>query len=206
MRKTTKSFIQDAKAIHGEKYDYSKSKYAGAFEAVAIICPIDGEFSQSPGSHLSGPDCPKCSRRGQGAPSNLVRALRGEFDAEKVSFVYLICFKFPNSDNLLYKVGSGSGTRLSQVSNSIRKVGGTDIEVWRKEFKTTGEAIVFEHLAHEQIFDHQFIVLPEFKFPGYSEVFSKEPNLRLIEKHPILKKFRSGERWDPRDTDNDGPA
>ena len=198
LRKTTVTFIENARQVHGDKFDYSKVDYVGAFEHIIIICPIDGEFSQSPTSHLGGTGCPKCSRRGQGAPRNLVRALRGEFDAEKASFVYSIQFKFPYSDDLLFKVGSGSGSRVKTTRNSIRKVGGTGIKIWQKEFHTTGEAIVFEHLAHEQVYDYQFIVLPEFKFPGYSEVFSKEPNFVAVDKHPTLERFRKGDRWDPR--------
>ena len=184
--------------MHGNKYDYSKVTYYGSFTLLTLKFTIDGEFSQSPGSHLSGTGCPKCSRRKQGAPRNLVRALRGEFDAEKVSFVYLIHFKFPDSDTLLCKIGSGSGARIGQVKGNIRKVGGAEIEIWQKSFETTGEAIVFEHLAQEQVSNYQFIVLPEFKFPGYSEVFSKKPDLNMVEKHPTLMRFRSGERWDPR--------
>ena len=199
LQKTTASFIEGARRVHGDKFDYSKANYVGAFEQIVIICPIDGEFSQSPTSHLGGTGCPKCSRRGQGAPRNLVRALRGEFDAEKTSFVYSIQFKFPYSDGLLFKVGSGSGSRVKTTRNSIRKVGGTGIEIWQKEFQTTGEAIVFEHLAHEQVCDYQYIVLPEFKFPGYSEVFSKKPNFAAVDVNPTLERFRSGDRWDPRD-------
>jgi hypothetical protein len=46
---------------------------------------------------------------------------------------------------------------------------------------------------------HQFVIPPEFKFPGHTEVFSKTPDLDAIESHPILLRFRAGERWDPRD-------
>ncbi|CAE7314073.1 unnamed protein product [Symbiodinium pilosum] len=184
--------------VHGDLYDYSKVKYVGAREHVTIICPIDGEFTQQAGSHLAGTGCPKCSRRAQGAPRNLVRALRGEFDAEKQSFAYIIEFKLPISDSPLYKVGSGSGNRVATVKNSIRKIGGSDIAVWKQEFGTTGEAIVFEHLAQEQVCGRQYVVLPEFKFPGYSEVFAAKPQLEQVDRHPTMIKFRSGERWNPR--------
>ena len=197
--KGKEQFIEEARKIHGDKYDYSRVNYVGAREHVIVSCPIDGEFSQQAGAHLSGNGCPKCSRRGQGAPRNLVRALRGEFDSEKASFVYIIQFKFPYSDTKLYKVGSGSGTRVKTTENSIRKIGGLELEVWRREFSTTGEAIVYEHLAHEQIEDHQFVVLPEFKFPGYSEVFLKRPDMDQINQHPVFIKYRSGARWDPRE-------
>ena len=67
-------------------------------------------------------------------------------------------------------------------------------------FDTSGEAIVYEHIVHDQIMEHQFPVPVEFKFPGYSEVFSMEPDLIAVEAHPTLKRFRTGDRWDPRDS------
>ena len=54
------NFIEDAKKIHGNKYDYSKVKYNGNKEKVCIICPKHGEFWQVPSSHLQGVGCPRC--------------------------------------------------------------------------------------------------------------------------------------------------
>ena len=36
-------FIERAKAIHGDKYDYSKVQYTGVRNKVIIICPDHGE-------------------------------------------------------------------------------------------------------------------------------------------------------------------
>lgn len=43
-RKTTEQFVAEAKAIHGDKYDYSKTKYINSRDKVEIICPIHGSF------------------------------------------------------------------------------------------------------------------------------------------------------------------
>lgn len=59
-RRTTESFIENAKKIHGDKYDYSKVDYVNASTKVCIICPIHGEFWQTPDKHMSGQGCPKC--------------------------------------------------------------------------------------------------------------------------------------------------
>ena len=56
----TKTFIEKAKKIHGDKYDYSKTEYKNSKEKVCIICPKHGEFWQEAASHLCGTDCPKC--------------------------------------------------------------------------------------------------------------------------------------------------
>ena len=60
-----KEFIEKARKIHGNKYDYSKVEYKGIKEKVIIICPIHGEFWQTPNGHLSGCGCAKCSNGGQ---------------------------------------------------------------------------------------------------------------------------------------------
>ena len=58
------SFKERAFDVHGNKYDYSKVNYKNSQTPVTIICPIHGEFNQSPLSHLNQKaGCPKCSRR-----------------------------------------------------------------------------------------------------------------------------------------------
>ena len=59
-RKTTKQFIEEARAIHGDRYDYIEAEYGGAHSDVTIICPDHGPFTQVARSHLLGSDCPKC--------------------------------------------------------------------------------------------------------------------------------------------------
>lgn len=58
--KTTDFFIEEAKKIHGNKYDYSKTVYINAHAKVCIICPIHGEFWQTPNNHLMGNGCYQC--------------------------------------------------------------------------------------------------------------------------------------------------
>jgi len=63
MKKTTKQFIEDAKKIHGEKYDYSKATYTGVMNKICIICPEHGEFWMTANNHLNGQGCPKCKNK-----------------------------------------------------------------------------------------------------------------------------------------------
>ena len=58
----TQKFIEKAKRIHGDKYDYSKVEYVNATTKVCIICPRHGEFWQQPYGHLSGRGCSLCGR------------------------------------------------------------------------------------------------------------------------------------------------
>ena len=61
-KNTTDDFISDAKAVHGNKYDYSKVKYVNNKTKVCIICPEHGEFWQEPHNHLKGRGCPICAK------------------------------------------------------------------------------------------------------------------------------------------------
>lgn len=60
-RKTTPIFIQQAKEVHGERYDYSLVEYVNAKTSVKIICKKHGIFEVSPKSHLTGVNCRKCA-------------------------------------------------------------------------------------------------------------------------------------------------
>ena len=57
---TTEEWIEIAKKVHGNKYDYSKVNYMKNKVKILIVCKIHGEFEQIPNSHLSGHGCPKC--------------------------------------------------------------------------------------------------------------------------------------------------
>jgi hypothetical protein len=57
---TTSVFIDRCKQIHGDKYNYSLTKYEKRKSKVKIICPVHGVFEQSPDGHQTGDGCPKC--------------------------------------------------------------------------------------------------------------------------------------------------
>ena len=57
---TTEEFVNKAKKIHGDKYDYSKVVYVNAHTKINIICNLHGDFWQTPNSHLNGSGCPHC--------------------------------------------------------------------------------------------------------------------------------------------------
>ena len=62
MRNKTEEFIKKAKLVHGDKYDYSNSKYEKAIINIKIFCQEHGEFEQTPNHHLNGNGCSICSK------------------------------------------------------------------------------------------------------------------------------------------------
>ena len=55
------TFEEKASKVHNNKYDYSLSDYDHSRKKVVIICPIHGEFMQTPSLHISGHGCKKCA-------------------------------------------------------------------------------------------------------------------------------------------------
>lgn len=57
------NFILRAKEVHGEIYDYSKTKYINAKTKMIITCKMHGDFLQKSNNHIKGQGCPKCGIR-----------------------------------------------------------------------------------------------------------------------------------------------
>jgi hypothetical protein len=56
---TNEIFIKKSIEKHGNKYDYSLVEYINSVKKVKILCPIHGEFNQSPNCHMGGKGCKK---------------------------------------------------------------------------------------------------------------------------------------------------
>jgi len=59
---TRKEVLERFKKVHGDKYDYSLVEYNRSDENIIIICPLHGEFPQTPETHWTGSGCNECGR------------------------------------------------------------------------------------------------------------------------------------------------
>ena len=88
---TTNEFIEKARKVHGDKYDYSKVNYVNAKTKVCIICPIHGEFWQTPDLHLQGCGCSLCSGKIQLSEDEFIRRANlvhnNKYDYSKVNYI-----------------------------------------------------------------------------------------------------------------------
>jgi len=60
---THDKFVEYAKKIHENKYDYSVTKFHSVDGKIQIGCPEHGVFVQLPSNHIQGKGCPECKRR-----------------------------------------------------------------------------------------------------------------------------------------------
>ena len=61
IRGNKEEFVNKARLIHGNKYDYSLVDYINSTIKIKIVCKIHGEFKQTPNSHLRNHGCPNCA-------------------------------------------------------------------------------------------------------------------------------------------------
>ena len=80
-RLTFEEFLERAKKVHGDKYDYSKVEYLNNSTEVAIICPEHGIFFQTPGHHMDGEGCPICKE------SKLEKLVRENLEKDNIEYV-----------------------------------------------------------------------------------------------------------------------
>jgi len=90
----TEEFIEKAKEVHGDRYDYSKVNYKNAKEKVIILCKKHGEFLQNSHNHLCGNGCPKCNL------SKLEELVNSILEKMNLSFNNYLKFKWLGKQNL----------------------------------------------------------------------------------------------------------
>ncbi len=159
-KSTTEEFIENAKKIHGDKYDYSKVKYDLAKKPVIIVCPIHGEFKQTPIMHLRGAGCKKCSGNSRSSTDEFIDAAKkvhgNKYDYSQVNYinnktkVKIICpihGEFEQKPNT-HLNGSGcyscgklqAGEKIKSDSESFiemaRKIHGDKYDYSKVEYKT----------------------------------------------------------------------
>ena len=90
-RLTQEDFVNRARKVHDNKYNYSKVKYVNSTTKVVITCPIHGDFEQTPFSHLSGRGCIFCSgkykKTSEDFKQNAKKIHGDKYDYSKVEYV-----------------------------------------------------------------------------------------------------------------------
>lgn len=57
---TQEEFIERAKKVHGDKYDYGKTVYTNNKQKITVTCPLHGDFKIRADGFLRGSGCQEC--------------------------------------------------------------------------------------------------------------------------------------------------
>lgn len=102
-RRSVVLFTAKARAAHGEKFDYSKVVYETARRPVTIICPVHGEFEQTPDRHLQS-GCRKCADDDLPGAYSLKVLSRDPTLAARPAVLYYLLFEGDTGERF-YKIG-----------------------------------------------------------------------------------------------------
>lgn len=161
---TTDDFIEKAKLIHGDKYDYSKSVYVKSHIKLTISCPLHGDWSVKPNNYLNGKGCPKCGVD-DGTWHYSVWERKGKRSVNFDSFkVYII--KCWNDTETFYKVGKTFKKVKERFKSSI-PYNYEVIKIYEGDAK---EISLLEQKLNHINKEHSYLPLLEFK--GRHECFS----------------------------------
>ena len=58
---TTPDFVNECRAIHGDKYDYTRTEYTHSQAPIIVTCKLHGDFSTSAKDHKAGSGCALCA-------------------------------------------------------------------------------------------------------------------------------------------------
>lgn len=148
----SKSIVERFNLIHHNKYDYSLMEYIGTDEKIKIICPIHGEFQQSPHHHLTGVGCQKCGNVYKPTTEEFIKLsikLHGnKYDYSKVKYI--------NNQTKIDIVCSTHGTFQVRPNDHLNKKSGCPICKSSK-----GEIIIKNFLDN-----NKFVYVREKTFDG----------------------------------------
>lgn len=151
-RKTTDEFISEAKAVHGERFDYSETKYINGRTKVKIVCKKHKVFEQRPDSHILNEGCPQCNiiNRTKTTEQFIIEAELIHGDLYDYSLV-----EYENTKSKVIIICKTHGIfnqePISHLkTNGCNKCGG-------KNRKTTEEFIRNAKITHKRLYDYSLV-------------------------------------------------
>jgi hypothetical protein len=130
--KKNSELINEFKNVHGNKYDYSKVEYVNTRTKVKIVCPIHGEFEQTPNNHLSGQCCGRCNGNSVKTNEILINEFKNvhgnKYDYSKVEYtnahtkIIIICPTHGEFEQTPNNHKHGNGCPICNESKGEREI------------------------------------------------------------------------------------
>ena len=145
-RHSIDKFIEQARTLHGDKFDYSKAVYKNSTTPIEIICPEHGSFWQVPQDHKTRYGCQSCAGLSSIPFEEFISRARQahgqEYEYDKESYVAyrshvkIICKKHGPFMQVCREHANGSGCpSCANESRSSREE--TEIAEWLESLSET---------------------------------------------------------------------
>jgi len=158
-------FINRAREVHGNKYNYSLVDYQGANSNIIVICPLHGQYSQLASVHLRSHGCPTCGYKSiKSTYYNKTIADRYKEEWSKLQGD-LYVLRYSNKHESFIKIGISKDAferTKDLIYNSLYNID------WIKTYSSSFyDCVIIEQNTLAFYKDHRYF--PLNKFSGYSE-------------------------------------
>ncbi|RYC70676.1 hypothetical protein [Spirosoma sordidisoli] len=162
-RLSTEQFLERAKKVHGDKYDYSRVDYCSYNVKLTIVCPTHGAWEQLPGNHLRGKGCSFCAKQNV-SPKNIRKSAWVSRQKGRRSTLYLIACK--TRDTTFQKIG------ITHNSLKMRFRGAPFLFTKILAITSHDAGLIYdlEKLVARQL--RPFRYMPGDRFGGYTECYN----------------------------------
>jgi len=194
---TIEQFIEKAKKVHGDLYDYSKVKYINNRTKVEIICDKHGSFFQKPNSHIdSGYKCTNCCKTTKQTKEQVLDIFKNthgdEYDYSKFEYINnltkstIICKKHGEFLQRPKQHRRGEGCPVCGIEKSAKNGKGFFSE--KRAEKNKEEWIKIKAILYFIKFTFED---EEFCKVGITTLTTEERFSHLKDKITILKEYHS---------------
>lgn len=176
-KESRETVISKFKAVHGDRYDYSKVNYIKSSKKVEIVCFEHGSFFQTPKAHNQGQNCPECGRLAISNKKKGVNYAGGwsytnweEQGLKSKRFIgfYLYILECWNDTERFYKIGKTFRSISDRYTGNV----GLPYE-WKLIYKEEGSSRYISNLEkeiHAALKEYKYC--PAIEFRGQTECFN----------------------------------
>ncbi len=164
-KKTTTQFVKQSREIHGNKYDYTNTRYISAKTTLSINCPIHGEFKIRPGNHIANKQgCKHCMPKGY---SDSTWELLGKQSKNFIGFsLYITKISSASTTESFFKIGK----TFTPITKRYASIPYKCITVMTIK-GTAKEISLLERKLHKQNAAYKYT--PKLPFDGATECFTQ---------------------------------
>jgi len=167
---TTEEWIELAKKVHNDVYDYSEVVYKNAITPVIIKCKQHGRFTQIPRDHRDGHGCNKCSiiartKLGRGIPKSNTQAFVKASNIKHNNFYDYTLTEYINSREFVSVTCPNHGIFKLRASSHLSGVG--CIKCMNKKSKKEKDLVNFIKSFDVSIIESDRLLISPYELDVY---------------------------------------
>lgn len=159
-RLNTAEFLERARKIHSDRYQYN-GEYVSYRTPMEMVCPIHGEFMQTPETHLQNKGCPKCACTYSKSADEIFEMVRAWLPDENVIKNDRTVLEGKEID--IYIPGKGVGIEYDGLQWHTKRFGKDRNYHIGKTRKCAEKGVMLYHIFEDEYKWHKDLVVDKLK-------------------------------------------